>query len=244
MKKYPQEIFYIGNTKLLEKRKISIVGSRNTSSYTQQYTHILAKELSNIGITIVSGGAMGVDSIAHESAGVNNTIMVAGTGLDKRYPAINHNLIKEIEKQGLVLSQFKAGTPSTRYNFPIRNELVVALGEILIVTQADLNSGTLRSVEYALKMNKEIYTLPHQLGQSLGTLKFQSQNKIKTIYDIDKFLAKFSKTTIKDGKKDKFLEYCLTNPLYDDAMSLYPAEVFEYELSGKIEVKNGIIKVV
>ena len=241
MKKYPKELFYIGDNSLLSKHKISIVGSRKPNQYTQQYTHILAKELSNAGITIVSGGAMGVDAIAHNSAGLNNTIMVAGTGLDIRYPAINQQMIKTIEQKGLVLSQFQSGTPSTRYNFPIRNELVVALGDILIVTQADIKSGTMRSVEFALKMGKEIYVLPHQIGQSCGTNKLLEDNKAIPIYDIDKFISKFSKVISNDGKIDPFLQYCQTNPLYDDAIVNYPNEMFEYELAGKINIKNGTV---
>ena len=241
MKKYPKELFYIGNTNLLNKRKISIVGSRNPNQYSKQYTHILSQQLSNAGVVIVSGGAMGVDGIAHSAAQTSNTIMVAGTGLDIRYPKIHSNLIKDIENNGLVLSQFKANTPSQRYNFPIRNELVVALGEVLVVTQADLNSGTIRSVEFALKMGKEIYVLPHRLGESQGTNKLLQEQKAKVVYDIDAFVKQFATTLDEKGQVDPFLQYCQNNPTYDEAIANYNSKVFEYELMGKIEVKHGII---
>jgi len=158
MKKYPKELFYIGSTKLLTQQKISIVGSRKPNQYARQLTYEIASKLSSRGVCIVSGGALGVDAIAHKAAGASSTIMVAGTGLDKRYPAVNKNIIEDIEKNGLVLSQFQAGTPSQKYNFPLRNEVVVSLGEVLIVIYADKNSGTMRSVEHALKIaGSELY---------------------------------------------------------------------------------------
>ena len=243
MKKYPKEIFYKGDTELLKRKKISIVGSRKPNQYARQLTHDLASKLSNAGVCIVSGGAIGVDAISHKAARANNTIMVAGTGLDKRYPAINQNIIEEIEKEGLVLSQFQAGVPSKRYNFPLRNELVVALGEILIVTYADSNSGTMRSVEYALKMGKEVYVLAHRIGESEGTNKLLNQGLAKAIYDIDEFVSCFGDLKQKsDTLQDEFLKYCQTNPSYDEALAKFAAKVFEYELSGKIAIKNGKIQ--
>jgi len=244
MKKYPKDIFYIGNTSLLYKRKVSIVGTRKPSQYTQQFTQILSKQLSNNNICIVSGAAMGVDAIAHHGAGSANTIAVAGTGLDIRYPSINTNLIQDIESNGLMLSQFKVHTPSTRYNFPIRNELVVALGEILIVTQADINSGTMRSVEFALKMGKQIYVLAHRLNESEGTNKLLQEDKAMAIYDVEKFISDFIGYKNKIKHKDSFLEYCKANPTYDEAISKYPSKLFEYELSGKIKIENGLLFVI
>lgn len=244
MKKYPKEIFYIGNVELLKRKKVSIVGSRRPTQYTKQYTHEIAQKISQNNVVIVSGAAMGVDAIAHEAASTANTIAVAGTGLDIRYPAINNKLIQNIEQKGLILSQFKIGTPSTRYNFPIRNECVVALGDILIVTQADINSGTMRSVEYALKMEKEIFVLPQRIGESEGTNKLLKNNQAKAIYDIDKFINSISSCTNEIGIEDDFLLYCKKNPTYDEAMEKYPKELFEYELSGKIFIENGLVSVV
>ena len=241
MKKYPKEIFYKGNLELLKKRKVSIVGTRKPSQYTQQFTHLLAKELSNNNITIVSGAAMGVDAIAHNGAGASNTIAVAGTGLNIKYPVVNKNLITDIEENGLILSQFENNQTATKYTFPLRNEVVVALGEILIVTQADLRSGTMRSVEYALKMNKPIYVLPHRLNESEGSNRLLQDGKAKAIYNIDKFIEDFIGCKNEIKSKDDFIEYCKTNPTYDEAMKLYAAKVFEYELLEKIQIHDGSI---
>lgn len=243
MRKYPKELFFTGATHLLKKRKISIIGSRKPNLYAQDKTAVLARKLSSSGICIVSGGAIGVDAIAHRSAGTKNTIMVAATGLDKRYPAINKNLISDIESEGLVLSQFKEGSPSTRYNFVLRNELVVALGDMLIVTYADLNSGSMRSVEYALAMGKEIYVLSHRIGESEATNNLLLEGKAKPIYDIDAFVRDFSGEEQSSAvKSDDFLEFCKSNPRYEEALQKYPNRVFEAELSGEIEIKNGVCK--
>ena len=243
MKKYPQQLYCIGKTELLNKRKVSIVGSRKPNQYAREMTHLLASKLSKNGITVVSGGAIGVDAIAHKAAGSENTIMVAATGLDKRYPAINKNLISAIEKEGLVLSQFAAKTPSNKYNFVLRNELVVALGDVLIVSYADRDSGTMRSVEYALKMGKKIFVLPHRIGESEGTNLLLQESKAEAIYDIEKFVAQFAcvseeKATITE---DSFLLFCKTNPSYEEALKKFPERVFEAELLADIIVKNGRI---
>ncbi len=240
MKKYPKELFYIGNIELLQKRKISFVGSRSANQYSKNVTYQLANKLSNCGFCIVSGGALGIDTISHQAAGVNNTIMIAGTGLDIRYPSINKKLISDIESNGLVISQFKEKSPSSKYNFPLRNELIVALGEILIVTYADLNSGTMRSIEYALKMNKQIFVIPHRIGESDGTNKLLEENQAQVIYDVDKFVSNICPDyKEKMNKEDDFLEYCKTNPFYEEAILKFQEKVLEYELLGEISIKNG-----
>ncbi|CAI8197677.1 MAG: Uncharacterised protein [Arcobacter lacus] len=124
-----------------------------------------------------------------------------------------------------------------------RNEIVVALGETLIVSQADLNSGTISSIEYALKMNKKVYTLPHRITDSLGTNKYVKKGLIEVIYDIDEFIKSLSPNYEEKSKKDDFLNYCIQNPSYDMAVLKYQAKVFEYELEGKISIENGEIKV-
>ena len=241
MKKYPQQLYCIGNTELLNKRKISIVGSRKPNQYAREMTHFLASKLAKAGIVIVSGGAIGVDAIAHKAAGSANTIMVAATGLDKRYPAINKNLISSIEKEGLVLSQFAAKTPANKYNFVLRNELVVALGDVLIVSYADKDSGTMRSVEYALKMGKKIFAIPHRVGESEGTNLLLDENKAEAIYSIEKFVAKFACVSEEKTStvEDSFLSFCKTNPTYEEALKKFPERVFEAELLADIVVKNG-----
>ncbi|MCF6243454.1 MAG: DNA-protecting protein DprA [Sulfurovum sp.] len=242
MKKYPENIFYKGDLRLLKRPKVSIVGSRRLSTYTREFTYKLAKELSLRGVCVVSGAAMGVDAIAHEGAGSDSTIAVVANGLDIRYPAVNKNLIEEIEENGLVLSQFKDAFRATGWSFVVRNELVVALGDILIVTEADLDSGSMRSVEYALKMDKQIYVLPHRLTESLGTQKLLDEGKAIAITNIDSFVSHFGKRAENHVVKDDFFYFCQLSPSFDATVSKFGDRVYEAELDGLITVHNGTVR--
>lgn len=242
MKKYPPSLYYIGNTVLLDRRKISIVGSRKPTPYTRQMTFDLAQKLSQRGVCIVSGAAMGVDGIAHQGAQSSNTIAVMGNGLDIRYPAVNRDLIEDIERDGLVLSQFETGFKAAAWSFVVRNEIVAALGESLIVTQADLNSGTLRSVEYARKMGKKIYVLPQRLTESEGTNRLLAEGKAEAIYSIDRFADMFSHAGITQ-ESDPLLYFCKSSPTYEEAVRKFGEKLFAYELEGKIEVVSGHVVV-
>lgn len=240
MKKYPKELFFSGNTALLEKTKISIVGTRKPSKYTREFTQKLASRLSKHDICIVSGGAMGVDAVAHAGAGSANTIAVLPCGIDIKYPSVNKNLLNSIEKEGLLLSQFEEGFKSRPWSFVTRNEVVVALGKVLVVCEAELGSGSMRSVEYALAMGKRIFVLPQRLGESSATNELLSLGKAQAIYDIDTFVAMFSETKIVlEKNSDAFMEFCENNPTYEEALKRFPQRVFEAELNGEVEIKNG-----
>ncbi len=239
MKKYPESLFYRGDLSLLDRPKVSIVGSRNISDYTRTMTYQLAKALAKRGVAIVSGAAMGVDTAAHSGAGVANTIAVMGNGLDIRYPAINSSLIASIEQEGLVLSQFADGFRATGWSFVVRNEVVVALGEILIVTQAALESGSMRSVAYAQKMGKEIWVLPQRLTESSGTNYLLQEGEAKAIYDIEAFAERFGVAVKSEIPKDDFFYFCQRMPTLDEAVAHYADRVYEAELEGIIRIENG-----
>jgi len=101
----------------------------------------------------------------------------------------------------------------------------------------------MRSVEYALKMGKKIYVLAHRIGESEATNKLLAEGKAKAIYDIDAFVRELcgEKMENKTTTKDLFIEFCKSNPSYDEALKRFPSRVFEAELLGEIEVKNGVI---
>lgn len=241
MKKYPPELYYEGNLALLKRPKVSIVGTRRPSAYTRQFTFSLAKALVKRGVCVVSGAAMGVDTIAHEGAGSDNTVAVVANGLDIRYPVINQSLIESIEQQGLMLSQFNDGFRATGWSFVVRNELVVALGDILIVTEADLNSGSMRSVEYALKMGKEIWVLSHRLDESLGTNKLLQEGKANVIQDVENFVSRFGQAVESEMLKDDFFYFCQRSPTFDETVKKFGDKVYEAELEGMVTIHNGIV---
>lgn len=242
MHKYPKELFYKGRLDLLKRPHVSIVGTRRPSAYTKQFTYMLAKALAKRGVCIVSGAAMGVDAIAHEGAGAQNTIAVVANGIDVRYPAVNRNLIEEIETKGLVMSQFNDGFRATGWSFVVRNEVVVALGDILVVTEADLNSGSMRSVEFAQKMGKEIFVLPQRLSESSGTNQLLNNGEATAIHDIEIFAARFGVAVKESIQKDDFFYFCQTAPTFDEVLAKFGEKVYEAELEGTITIHNGIVR--
>ena len=244
MQQYPKSLDYKGSLELLSRPKISIVGTRRPNPYTRSVTHELAKKLSMAGIVIVSGAAAGVDTIAHHGAGADNTIAVLPSGIEVRYPKANAELIASIEANGLTLSQFEPAFEARTWSFVVRNEIVVALGECLIVTEADIGSGSMRSVDYALEMGKAIYVLPHRIRESEGTHQLLAQGKATAIESIDEFVAYISKKTVNTILDTPFLAFCRTLPSYEDVMAKFPKEIFEAELSGIVDVRNGRVIVV
>lgn len=241
-----EKIFYRGNLDLLQQRKITIVGTRNPNPYTQNFTQILAHRLSQSRIAIVSGGALGVDIIAHQFA-LPNTIMISPASLDIIYPQSNAKIISQIYENALVLSSFESPYKPHRFSFLERNKLVVSLGECVIIPQADLQSGSMQSANYALSLGKRIFVLPHQIGQSQGTQSLAKNGKAQVIWNIDEFveslgLQECDKNT-KTQEKDEVLKFCESNPLFEEAFLKFGATLFEYELEGKIARNNGRVQV-
>ena len=238
MNKYPAKLFYAGNTQLLNKTKVSIVGTRKPSKYSRILTRTLSSSLSKKGVCVVSGGAMGIDAIAHLGA-KHNTISVLPCGVDIKYPAVNKNLLTDIENDALLLSQFDVGFKATPWSFVVRNELVVALGDVLVVAEAEIGSGSMRSVEFALKMGKEIFVFPQRIGESSATNQLLKEGKAKAIYDIEEFCSEYGE--VENIEMDDFTLFCKTNPTYDEAVKKFPHKVFEAELGGEIKIENGVV---
>lgn len=240
LNKTPEKVFYRGKTDLLRLRKVSIVGSRKAYAYSRATVHALAGELAKRNVCVVSGGAMGIDAAAHTGA-YPNTIAVLANGLDIVYPKVNKQLLEDMALNALVLSEYSDGTQAKPYSFVHRNRLVVALGEVLIVAQADLDSGSMRSVEYALEMGKSIYVLPHRLGESEGSMRLLKEEKATLITDINAFANMFGKT---ETAVDLFLEFCSRSPSYEEVLAFDAQKLFEYELQGKVKVLQGRVVVI
>jgi len=158
----PPVLYCAGNIVNEDKYSLAIVGSRNTSSYGLQVTKMLAGELSQSGLTIVSGMARGIDSIAHTAAleQGGRTIAVLGSGIDVIYPPENKPLYERIVQQCAVISEFPIGTPPLPHNFPVRNRLVSGLSLGVLVIEAREKSGALITADYALQQNREVFAVP------------------------------------------------------------------------------------
>lgn len=245
-----KQVFYCGNLELLNQRKITIVGTRNPNPYAQSFTQTLARKLAQKGVIVVSGGALGIDIIAHQYS-LPHTIMVSPASLDIIYPKTNAKTIQRIYREALVLSPFDSPYQPHAFSFLERNKLVVSLGECVIIAQADVQSGSMQSANYALSLGKQVFVPPHHIGQSQGTQSLAQSGKAQVIWDIDVFVESLGlqEDSKQDSKsqaveaKDEVLEFCKGNPLFEEAFLKFGAILFEYELEGKISRKNSRIEV-
>lgn len=218
----PKILYYRGNFDHLDEFSIAIVGSRKCSNYGAWIAEKFAKELSNLNLTIVSGMAIGIDSISHKEALKNNkrTIAVLGSGVDEIYPRTNLKLYNEIIKNGVVLSEFPPGTKPLSFNFPIRNRIITGLSKALLVIEAKEKSGTLISARYANEQSKEIFAIPGNLNSiySKGTNKLIKDGALiaTDIEDITSSVEAFS--TFINKRKEK------------DTKNLSPTEILVYTL--------------
>jgi len=144
---------------------VAVVGSRKVSTYGRQAASQLSRELSQAGITIASGMALGIDSIAHQECLKlkNRTIAVLGGGVDKNsiYPRSNYQTAQEIiSNGGAVISEYPIGTPPLKQHFPARNRIISGLALGVLVVEASESSGALITAKFALEQNREVFAVP------------------------------------------------------------------------------------
>ena len=155
----PRFLYVRGRKSLLfEKRTVALVGSRQASDTSKNNTKRLAEALGRNGITVVSGLAKGIDVTAHRAAlaGGYNTIAVIGTNLTQYYPYENKETQLEIEKRGLVVSQFSPASKTERWFFPVRNGVMSGLSLATVIMEAGETSGALKQADFALKQKRQV----------------------------------------------------------------------------------------
>jgi len=172
----PALLFYRGNLDALQHNALAVVGTRKISNYGRQIVPPLIQDLVKNNLSIVSGLALGIDSLAHSSTLEINgkTIAVLGSGLDKAniYPFSNRYLAQKIiEKKGILISEYPIGTLPLKHNFPARNRIISGLGLGTLVVEAGESSGALITAKYALNQNREVFAVPGPIhsNTSIGT---------------------------------------------------------------------------
>ena len=166
----PLILFLQGNLKLLQKRIVTIVGSRQATGYSGLVLNKIVPKLIKDDFIIASGLAKGVDVMAHKAALKFNgqTIAVVGNGLNYFYPSINQQVQEEIAQKGLLVSEYLPDTPPRPYRFPQRNRILAGIAESVIVTEAKQKSGSLITANLALQENRDIYALPGPITSELS----------------------------------------------------------------------------
>ena len=160
----PVILFYIGEIRILQYRRIAaMVGSRAASYAGLKAARTVARNLSLEGVAIVSGLAFGIDSESHCGCleGGSPTVAVFGCGLDRVYPARNERLYRDILKNsGLILSEYAPGVRPYGYHFPVRNRIISGLSDAVILMEAKVKSGSMSTVDHALKQGREVFVYP------------------------------------------------------------------------------------
>ncbi len=175
IKKPPKTLYYRGDISLCNTPCLAVVGARKGTAYGKDAAYRLAKRVAELGITVVSGMALGIDSAAHQGAldAGGKTIAVLGFGMDVCYPKANKKMMDDIISKGLALSEYPPATPPLAFHFPERNRIISGLSQAVVVVEAALSSGSLITAELALEQGKEVYAVPGSINSiySLGTNK-------------------------------------------------------------------------
>jgi len=189
----PFVLFYKGDLNNLHDNALAIVGARRPTSYGEQVTQKIISELSGQEIIIVSGLALGIDSLAHEEALRNKltTVAVLGSGLDNAniFPSNNRYLAEKIvANNGLLISEFCIGTPALKHHFPQRNRIISGLCQGTLLIEAGENSGSLITASCALEQNREVFSVPGSIfslvSQGTNTLIKKGAKLVQGAADI------------------------------------------------------------
>lgn len=191
----PPLLFFRGNKIKKAQFSIAVVGSRKCTAYGREVAGYISRNLSEIGITIVSGLAVGIDSYAHRAAleGKGGSIGVLGCGIDIIYPPENKYLYEEILSNGSIVTEFLPKTPPLKNNFPVRNRIISGLCRGVVVIEAGEKSGAIITCEMALRQNREVFAIPGNIfnPMSRGCHKL-IKSGAKLVENIDDILEEFS----------------------------------------------------
>lgn len=181
----PIVLYYKGSANLNPQRSVGIVGTRKPSAYGQVECEHIVSGLKSYGVSIISGLAFGIDTISHRQAvdTQQETIGVLGHGLDMIYPASNRLLAKNMMQHGGLLTEFGHGTRPDRENFPMRNRIIAAMSDAVVVVESAKKGGSIITAEFADAYNKDVFALPGRVSDptSEGTNQLIKNHKAHMI---------------------------------------------------------------
>ena len=162
----PVALYMLGEQSPLYDYSVAIVGTRVPSEHAKGVAQRISREMAAAGVTVVSGMALGIDSIAHDAAlkAGGRTIAVLGCGIDVIYPPSNKSLFRRIAQQGAVMSEYPPGTKPEQHNFPRRNRIISGLSLGVVIVEAGIKSGALITARLALEQGRELFSIPGPAG--------------------------------------------------------------------------------
>ncbi len=189
----PALLFVRGSLIEADHSGVGIVGSRNASPYGMGVAERLSQELAGYGVTVISGGALGIDSAAHSGAikGGGRTVAILGCGLDVDYPRVNRELFESVAATGAVISEYALGTPPDSFRFPQRNRLISGLSLGTLVVEAPRQSGSLITARFAAEQGRPVLVIPANIDRpnSVGSNELLKDGGIPVTETADILLA-------------------------------------------------------
>lgn len=165
----PYVLYCAGSVETLKEASVAVVGARQPSHYGKALAEKLSRELAARGLTVVSGLARGIDSMAHRGAlEEGRTIAVLGSGLEQVYPPENKPLFRKIAESGVIISEFPLAAPPLAFHFPLRNRTISGLSLAVVVVEATKRSGSLITARLALEQNREVMAVPGNVTSALS----------------------------------------------------------------------------
>jgi DNA processing protein len=254
----PIVLYVKGRIKLADSNSVAIVGSRKMTSYGREVTQRLSSQLANVGITIVSGLAFGVDLTAHKACLEvgGRCIAVLASGLDDITPRSNEWLGKKIVEQGgALVSEFPPGTMPQRSFFPHRNRIISGLSKAVIVIEGMIKSGTIHTANHAAKQGREVFAVPGQITSPMSQAPhYLIKNGAKMLTEVNDILCELDmqlkvdkdqveKLMPSDEMEKKLIEIISSEPLHLDEISR-TAKMNVNEVSAKLTMLElkGLIK--
>lgn len=179
LQNFPLALYYVGQLPDIDREPlVAMVGARDATSYGLQMAHVLASDIARAGVTVVSGGALGIDSQCHRAAieAGGKTIAVLGNGFGANYLAKNREMWNSIAKNGAVITELRPGTPASRFTFPMRNRIISGLSLGTVVVEANQKSGSLITAKCASEQGRDVFAVP---GEVLNTAFYGANKLIK-----------------------------------------------------------------
>jgi DNA processing protein len=161
----PIVLYAKGQLTAKDKNAVAMVGSRMTTHYGIETARKLAYQLAYVGVTVVSGGARGIDTASHQGAlaAKGRTVCVLGTGINIVFPPENVELFERIAENGAVITQFPFNRPADKQSFPIRNRIVAGMTLGTVIVEADMNSGALITANFATEYGRQVFAVPGRI---------------------------------------------------------------------------------
>lgn len=233
----PPALLYVkGKLNLSLEFPIAVVGTRKPTLYGKEIAQDISKDLTAAGITIVSGLALGIDTLAHRAAVEHNqsTIAVLGSGIDEKsiYPASNRRLAHDIiQNSGAIISEYPLGTLPLKQNFPARNRIISGLSLGVLVIEAPKESGALITANSALEQNREVFAIPGSIYSrnsegtnnliKMGAHLVTSASDILDELNLTQVAAhiKAKKIIPESPEEEKILDVLTKEPIYIDHLA-------------------------